>query len=71
LLLLFAGVTVTVVVVVVVVKRKRKRKKKKKKGGMRPIHGKLPSIEGVRGKNSRASLSVVEAGRANSQASQG
>lgn len=67
-LLLFPGVTVTVVVVVVV---KRKRKKKKKKGGMRPIHGKLPSIEGVRGKNSRASLSVVEAGRANSQASQG
>jgi len=68
LLLLFPGVTVTVVVVVVV---KRKRKKKKKKGGMRPIHGKLPSIEGVRGKNSRASLSVVEAGRDNSQASQG
>ena len=68
-MLLFPGVTVTVVVVVVVVKRKRKRKKKK--GGMRPIHGKLPSIEGVRGKNSRASLSVVEAGRTNSQACQG
>ncbi len=67
-MLLFPGVTVTVVVVVVVV---RKRKKKKKKGGMRPIHGKLPTIEGVRGKNSRASLSVVEAGRANSQACQG